>query len=719
MEVLAEARRVEALALVTLVGRGATAGGGSIPSGSPQRPRPGSPPRARLSTSPPRGRPPSPRPVPSPPYRVLTTPLPRGSLSWCAFSRRRALANHQRIHSLPLRSALHEWGERLARVSLASGWTPVFLTLLWPEAPTPAASYASCGELRTALEGALGPLGVVYAQTSLEVLRFREDKAAIHDGFDALEGEDSTVQDSDSDSGAEGTPPPSPPSSPQKGRKGQKGRKKKATALRLETRRKEALTRSSNLDGHGHLHALLLLPPAGLEGLEELLWPWGASLDANSTIVGGTRPLSAERVRLASSPTATPEPTAVKTLGGHLTRVLSYLAKEGTLEETERLGDQLAQGGIPSLGSKFTLTLSPSLATLGGYGTALGPLPRLTSGLPSLRLSVLSGEILTFPPYLSGNIARLTWLVTAFLSATGHRLLYHNTGSTKDAAPYYWMALVRGALLRHSGALQVVARGPEGLQDALYAWCSVQAPHLLDFVDSRREPLIRLLESGKLPLPSTLLLTKPYGTYLTLADGVTLSWGSDRLLVHAADEFATMVRPLRGPYGRYTFSLTSATLLERATSGEALCQLRRLLHRPTLSPQENHERLVVFLQHAGRLLRSPVRNELGILLSGRGGSGKTLLANALLATFGRVGSLTLASRRGDFWLQLLQRCAAIKVDDVTEGQDPTALFDVMSPNRREVNRKGVIATTEDFSNRPVVLCSNRSPSRLLGSTDFG
>ena len=54
-------------------------------------------------------------------------PLREISVRWFRYGSPKTLANHQRLPR-PLRGGVRDWGERLARVSLAQGWVPVFLT---------------------------------------------------------------------------------------------------------------------------------------------------------------------------------------------------------------------------------------------------------------------------------------------------------------------------------------------------------------------------------------------------------------------------------------------------------------------------------------------------------------------------------------------------------------------------------------------------------------
>ena len=518
------------------------------------------------------------------------------------------------------------------------------------------------------------------------------------DGFDGLSEEDETP--SPLPSGRRRSKAPLPP-----------------TSLREENRAKEGLVSDGRLLGHGHLHALLLLPPEGLERLERLLWPWLDQLDRRLSLVGGTRELERERRRLVTSSSSSPSTAAVTTLGGHLAKVIGYLTKDASIQAKEQLPEQLAQGGL-SVGAKFTLAFTPSLATLGGQGTTTGPLPLLTATLPSLEEILWRGEPLTFPPYVTGSTDRLSWLLATYLEQRDGRLRQENR-ARPSSPPIYRSTILVPSPLHLQGALTIVATGADEIHRELVQFYKDHASELLDFLDGRERQLARKLEGGGLVLPPRRLLTTPLGPYAVFTDGTTLHWGGDSLLAHSADEFATLVAPVKGPFAAYALTLSTPQLLAAAVNDEAIPQIHRILHRSDLSPAANRARVVLFLRQLGRCLRSKHRDKLAFLFHGRGGSGKTPLLKALLSIFGRSGSLDLSPKRGDFFLEQLQDVSGVLVDEVLEDHSLALINDLLSRNRRPVQRKGVVTVDENFSTRVFAFGTNLEPEQLVHPASAG
>lgn len=188
------------------------------------------------------------------------------------------------------------------------------------------------------------------------------------------------------------------------------------------------------------------------------------------------------------------------------------------------------------------------------------------------------------------------------------------------------------------------------------------------------------------------------------------------------DRWAKLVAASDHPYTLRRLEKTSWwSLLERAQRGLQLQELRRFLYHPRLTFLENQLRLLEFLRWLGRARRWQWRSNLGLLVYGEPGVGKSFFLQMLAATVFGQGNYCFISNEdlnSRFGLQGTESAEALILDDVKPNGRSNRLCqrlkELMSGLPVEVDRRHKQAQQVEFQQKLFLLGSDHSPEKLWG-----
>jgi len=631
----------------------------------------------------------SPSPPPPPPTkpRQKVQDSSEGSsrpFAWTAFGTKKAYTNATRISNPVVAAFCRDLSLWLERAMVGTGQEALLLTITFPKAANAAESFRQCSAMTSRL---------ISLQRS-GLMDFMALATELHRVETVGQG-GPKAQKASFDPGAEAQNHSGPRS---------RGPRPLGTPEEVP----------SSLLGHGHLHGLLLLPPAAAENLELQLSIAAAEADLHLDFVGGGS-ISILRGHRFSK---------------HLERTLRYVLKEYRLEATENLSAHLPPPLKDLPASKYYLGANPNLykrepfawdervALLQGAILNLCPLS-VPQNFGSLRQATISNS--------------LKQLVILYQELTGNcfSLSAHpNRGA--------WPILLIRRQPRHRRGHKILENSYSGIYLRMVGFFGEEDGYgaQVDLLLQHRKALETLFRAaahreklGERHLP------RFDSQSLYLGGGHVLTWSTPppagqkhkpHLRLLAADDPANGHDPaspesLSETLHSFGIDETWSRLTQRVSEGLSLAQLTRIFYGSGGSPNADAHEMVRFLVAIGKGIRGVRSTPLGLFLWGPPGSGKTPLLFLVLRYALGADQVGVADLTNRFGLHSCIDTQAIIIEELRPMRANSYSLQrfkmVISSGTSLVEGKQLDAKQVSFDGRFFGFNANQEPSTLFANSE--